>query len=188
MDQMSNYSLLLCYFYQNTFRYKSEYWKDTKEYNLPGGETGFDTQETKLPTYWKTPFSKICLGMKISQENNFIVINKQATSLFSLIADGQYRPTTLGPSKWKALIGSQANLQPNCNKEGFNAWCTDRVAFKSRIGIFGNDEQDCVTCKSRIGFGTGWPSTAQFAYSCGNNYVQNGAVRNVQAIGYILVQ
>ena len=33
-----------------------------------GGKTGFDSQETKLPTYWSTPFSKICLGMKKNVE------------------------------------------------------------------------------------------------------------------------
>ncbi|KAL9953806.1 hypothetical protein ACROYT_G041272 [Oculina patagonica] len=84
--------------------------------NLPGGKTGFDNHEPKLPTYWNTPFSKICLGMKIGQQINFIVINKQAYSLYSLIADGQYRATSLGRSTWKTLIGSKASLQTNCKK------------------------------------------------------------------------
>jgi len=74
---------------KNTFHYNSGYRSDYNEFNVLGGETGFDTQGTKLPTYWKTPFSKICLGMKIGQQINFIVINKQANSLYSLIADGQ---------------------------------------------------------------------------------------------------
>jgi len=81
----------------------------------PGGEIGCDLQETKLPTYWNTSFSKICLGMKIGQQINFIVINKQANSLCSLIADGQHRVTSLGRDMWKTLIGSQASLQLNCN-------------------------------------------------------------------------
>jgi len=71
---------------KNTFHYGSGYWSNKSEYNLPGGETGFDAQETKLPTYWNTSFTKICLGMKIGQQINFIVINKQANSLYSLIA------------------------------------------------------------------------------------------------------
>jgi len=61
----------------------------------PGGEIGFDLQETKLPTYWNTSFSKICLDMKIGQKIKFIVINKQGNSLYSLFADGQYRATSL---------------------------------------------------------------------------------------------
>ena len=48
-------------------------------------------------------------------------LNKKAASLHSLIADGKYRATSLGRNKWKKPIGSQASLQTNCNKEGFNA-------------------------------------------------------------------
>jgi len=34
--------------------------------------------------------------MRIGQQIKLIVINKQANSLYSLIADGQYRATSLG--------------------------------------------------------------------------------------------
>ena len=47
--------------------------------------------------------------MKIDQQLKFIVIQKQADSLYSLIADGQYRKTSLGRDKWKELIGSQGS-------------------------------------------------------------------------------
>ena len=56
--------------------------------------------------------------MKIGQQINFIVINKQADSLYSLIADGRYRATSLGRNTWRSLIGSEASLQSGCNKEG----------------------------------------------------------------------
>lgn len=91
-------------------------WSNNFDFNLPGGKTLFDNHETKLPTYWNSPFSKICLGTKIGQQLNFVVINKQAASLHTLIADGQYRATSLGRNTWKALLGSQASLQPTCNK------------------------------------------------------------------------
>ena len=85
-------------FLQQTFIYDSSFWSNKESYNLPGGQTGFDTQETKLPTYWNTSFNKLCLGMTISaaQYPNFVVINKSADSLYSLIADGQYRNVPLG--------------------------------------------------------------------------------------------
>ena len=126
----------------------------------------FDHHETKLPTYWNTPFSKICLGMKIGQQLNFVVINKHADSLHSLITDGQYRATSLGRNTWKTLIGSQASLQTNCNMEGFNARCHFRSDSKARIGILGNQQDDCDSCNSRIGFGTGgyWDDSN----TCGN--------------------
>ncbi|KAL9954476.1 hypothetical protein ACROYT_G042020 [Oculina patagonica] len=166
---------------KNTFHYKSGYWSDKNEHNVPGGKTGFDTQETKLPTYWNTSFSKICLGMKIGKQLNFIVINKQANSLYSLIADGQYRGTSLGRNTWKSLIGSQASLLPNCNKEGFNVASTDASLGKARIGILGNNENDCIQCDSRIGFGTG--GRHDDSNTSGNEDVYT----HIKAMGYILV-
>jgi len=171
---------------KGTFDYHSNLWWNNESFNLEAGKTGFDLQETKLPTYWSTPFSKICLGMKIGQQNRFIAFNKTASSLYSLIADGKYRSTSLGRDTWKSLIGSQASLQTNCNREGFNVASDDRP--KARIGILGNNENDCYTCDSRIGFGTGgYPDNAT---SCGNsaNGLYTAVAANINATGYILVQ
>ncbi|KAL9953879.1 hypothetical protein ACROYT_G041352 [Oculina patagonica] len=173
---------------KKTFHYDSQLWSNNNTYNLAGGTTGFDSQETKLPTYWNTPFTKICLGMKIGQQINFIVINKQANSLYSLIADAQYRNTSLGRDTWKTLIGSQASMQTNCNKEGFNAMCTVNRASKARIGFLGNNENDCHTCDSRIGFGTGGYNDD--SNTCGNQatHSPDNGNKHIKAMGYILVQ
>ena len=143
-----------------------------------------------MPTYWHTSFSKICLGMMVHNQKNFVVIDKRASSLYSLIADGQYRATSLGRDTWKTLLGSSASLQQNCNKEGLNAMCTwNGMAFsKARIGILGNQGSLCRSCSSRIGFGTGGPPDN--SSTCGNeaiNYPDNGD-RHIKAMGYILVQ
>ena len=126
--------------------------------------------------------------MKINDnQSKFIVINKQANSLYSLIADGQYRNTSLGRDTWKSLIGSKASLQHNCNKEGFNAVGTGRFASKARIGIISNDEDACTSCDSRIGFGTGGHPDDR--NSCGNEVTgapDNGD-QHIKAMGYILV-
>ena len=65
----------------------------------------------KLPSSWNTSFSKICLGIKINNQVNFTEITKSASSLYSLIADGQYRSTSLGRDKWKSVVGPDASLQ-----------------------------------------------------------------------------
>ena len=153
------------------------------DFNLPGGKTGLDTHETKLPTYWNTPFNKICLGMKIGQELKSVVINHQARSLYSLIADGKYRASSLGRNTWKKLIGPRASLQPNCNKEGFNVLCTDSIHSKARIDIVTNEQNDCNTCDSRIEFGTGGYNDD--SNTCGN---QPHRDQHIKAMGYILVQ
>ena len=126
--------------------------------------------------------------MKIGQQINFTVINKQANSLYSLIADGQYRANSLGRNTWKTLIGSQASLQFNCNREGFNAACTGSLFAKARIGILGNDENSCFSCDSRIGFGTGgYPDDSN---TCGNvaGHSPDNGDKSIKAVGYILVQ
>ena len=185
---LSNLNLMFSLSFQKTFHYDSPFWSDRKGYNLAGGTSGFDFQETKLPTYWETPFSKICLGMKIDHQIKFIVINKHANSLYSLIADGQYRATLLGRHTWKKLIGSQASLQHNCNKEGFNAVCTRSNNAKARIGILGNNQNECSSCDSRIGFGTGgYPDDSN---TCGNEALHSpdNGDKHIKAMGYILVQ
>ena len=173
---------------QSTFHDTSGYWSNKTEYNLPGGETGFDSEETKLPTYWNTSFSKICLGMKIGQQINFIVINKQANSLYSLIADGQYRATSLGRNTWKTLVGSQASLQVHCNKEGFNVKSGTGWTSRAIIGFLGNNQPGCSSGESRIGFGTGgYPYNE---VTCGNTAMDSpdNGDKKIIAMCYILVQ
>lgn len=171
---------------QETFRNDSRFWSNKETFNLAGGKTGFDKEETKLPTYWITPFSKICLGMKIDQKDNFVSVDKEACSLYSLIADGQYRATSLGRDTWKSLIGSAGSLQPNCNNEGFNAVRSRYIG--ARIGILGSKQNDCSSPGSRIGFGIGgYPDDSN---TCGYEAIrsQDNGARDIKAMGYILVQ
>lgn len=187
---LSNVNVLFSSWFQKTFHYNSHFWSDRNSYNLAGGKTGFDFQETKLPTYWVTPFSKICLGMKIGHQLKSIVINRQANSLYSLIADGRYRATTLGRNTWKSLIGSQASLQRNCNKEGFNAVGvgSSESHSKPRIGIISNQQNNCKSCDSSIGFGTG--GTGDDNSTSGNEatHEPDNGDTHIKAMGYILVQ
>ena len=174
--------------FQRTFHYDSQFWSNRDAYNFAGAKTGFDSQETKLPTYWNTSFSKICLGTKIDHQLKFIVIHRHANSLFSLIADGKYRATSLGRNTWKSLVGPQASLQLNCNKEGFNAVGDSPSHSKARIGITANEQNDCGSCDSRIGFGTG--GQPDDSNTCGNEatWSPDNGIKHIKAMGYILVQ
>ena len=102
--------------------------------------------------------------------------------MYALIADGKYRATSLGRNTWKTLIGSRASLQTNCNKEGFNTAGSAKSSSKAKIGVLGNNEKDCVTCDSRMGFGTG--GNNDDSNTCGN---VSGKTK-IKAMGYILVQ
>ena len=130
--------------------------------------------------------------MKIGQEKKFIAITKQANSLYSLIADGKYPATSLGRDTWKTLIGSEASLQTNCNKEGFNAVSGESEFFKARIGILSNNEDDCDTCDSMIGFGFGTRGRYDNSNTSGNEAVRyvdaDKGAKHIKAMGYVFVQ
>ena len=126
--------------------------------------------------------------MKIGHQIKFTVINVHANSLYSLIADGHYRATSLGRNTWKTLIGSQASFQRNCNKEGFNAVCSTSSHSRARIGFVGNEGNACDSCDSRIGFGTaGNPDDTN---TCGNaaSATSDNGNRHIKTVGYIIVQ
>ena len=117
-------------------------------------------------------------------------MNRTANSLFSLIADGNYRTSSLGRNTWKTLVGSRASLQSRCSKEGFNAVSGWRSNSKARIGILGNNENDCRSTDSRIGFGTG--GAPDDSNTCGNEadggVSSDNGYKSIKAMGYILVQ
>ena len=106
--------------------------------------------------------------MRIGHQNRFMIINRHANSLYSLIAHGKYRATSLGRYTWRRLIVSDASLQRNCNREGFNARASAGY-YKARIGIIANNENDCSSCNSRIAFGTG--GSNDDSNTCGNEAI-----------------
>ena len=125
--------------------------------------------------------------MRNGHTTRFVVIPRSANSLYALIADGRYRALSLGRYKWKSLIGPQVSLQRNCNKQGFNVLGYYSQSPKARIGIIANNENNCITCDSRIGFGTG--GLPDKSNTCGNEakYSADGE-KHIKAMGYILVQ
>ena len=129
--------------------------------------------------------------MKIpGQPIKFLLVNKQAQSLHALIANGKYRATSLGVNKWKKLIGPQASLQVNRKREGFNTAVGHSGSAKTRIGIIGNDQKNCLTPDSRIGFGGA--GRGDDSNTCRNDALNNASsdngARKIKTMGYILVQ
>ena len=103
-----------------------------------------------------------------------MVIKKQASSLYSLIADGKYRATctSMGHKTWKMLIGPQASLQRNCIKKGFNAigsnnnlakqelvlLITRKMTVPAVISVSGLVQEGSLWTPTRVEM---WPNTAQ---------------------------
>ena len=156
-------------------------------WNVEKGLNGLAGTEAKLASYHNTPFTKLCLGMTWNGVTNWILVNYNATSLYSVIADENYRKTSAGRAEWMSLING-AKLQRKCNKEGFNIKFNVRN-LKLRIGITGNNEDNCDSCDSAIGFGTEIKDAHNRRFlwklSSGNMHVN---VHSLKTFGYIFVQ
>ena len=73
--------------------------------------------------------------------------------MFDLISPDMYVNTNIGRDAWKGLIAG-GSLQNNCNLEGFNVRPVNNNGNHSvRIGIVGNEQNNCDSPDSRIGIG-----------------------------------
>ena len=140
--------------------------------------------EAKLASYHNTPFTKLCLGMTRNDVTNWILVNYTATSLQSVIADGNSRETIVGRAEWISLINN-ATLQSICNMEGFNVQCYSHKR-ELRIGILGDDHDKCKFCNTAIGFGI---QMRDRKWSSGNIYFRDRKPMVAKlTFGYIFVQ
>ena len=151
-------------------------------------------KQTKLASYRHTPFEKICLGMKVNGVTKWIVIDHQANSLFDVIADGTKTTTAVGKDTWKLLIAG-SSLQNNCNDEGFNLKCQTKGNKRIRLGLVANNENNCNSCDSYIGFGASSSFTSEVkpVPTCGNIAVWKQDSHydedtHLPAFGYMFVQ
>ena len=128
--------------------------------------------------------------MKVNDVTKWTVINHQASSLFN-IADGVFENTKLGNNTWLSLMGG-SRLQENCNKEGYNINIPGHGSsyLKARIGIIANNQNDCETCNSCIGFGTSIDGCHGEIKTTRGNIAICGRLddKNTSAFGHIFVQ
>ena len=133
--------------------------------------------------------------MKADNITNWIKLDYEASSLYSVMADGTFRATSAGRSAWKTLING-SSLQLNCNKEGFNIKELNNVQISARLGLIANNEYNCLSSDSWIGYGVSYTTTCILGFvsstSCGNEAncltsADNGD-KTIAAFGYFLVQ
>ena len=146
-----------------------------------------------MPTYWSTAFNNICLGMKLGDTTNWIKLNYTAESLHSVIADGVYKPTSVGRKTWKSLLHN-SSLQRKCDLEGFNSHANVTTVPNPavvRIGIIADNADNCVSCNSRLGVGGGGDRLGQEVNPCGNEaayWKRENKEKHLKAFCYILLQ
>ncbi len=131
---------------RTTFLYSSALWTDTNLLNVASANMSLN--EAKLRGFIAMPFTEMRLCM-LDGSLRCIVVPFTGTSLRDVFASGR-RPTNVGRNAWRSLVASPS-LQPFCNAEGFNV---DGSPYgRVRLGILTNQENDCATVDSRLGFG-----------------------------------
>lgn len=169
-----------------TWAYHSALWtSDDAALNTDSLE--MDTTEARLEAFSRLPVSSLLLGMSALDGSNphwmELALPRTFPSLQAAFASGADISTNAGRSPWLSLANITSDyLQPNCNAEGCNvrppsicaalgvSGTLDGYCSVVRVGLLGNNEGDCLTPDSFIGFGgyTYW--TAQSAspfYTCG---------------------
>jgi hypothetical protein len=166
------------------FLYTSALWTNTTLVN----ETSTDLSQNsaKFRGFFTLPFTAMRLGM-VDGATRYITVAASGTSLRDVLSGG-YRATAAGRNAWRSLVANPS-LQPNCNREGFNVDGGDYQ--RVRIGIIANQENDCNSPDSRIGFGgqnnlcgAGGDNAVGNVASCA---AENGD-RNSYLFGYIFVR
>ena len=139
---------------KTTFLYDAALWTNTATFqpNFPD----LDRNEAKLQSFMSVAFTDVLIGLEqpIGNMGPLVLKTQKLTvakaSLAAMFMGNVYTATNIGRAAWKALIAG-SSLQANCNREGFNS--NPAGSARTRIGIVGNQENDCNSPDSYIGIG-----------------------------------
>jgi hypothetical protein len=166
-----------------TFDYDAQLWQDTAVYQPDYPD--LDKNEAKLASFSTVSFTEVRLGMQEGANRRWITAPVAGSSLAALLNAGDYTPTDV-TGAWETLVGAPS-LQPFCRREGFNVIADFFGAPRVRIGILGNNEFDCNTPDSLIGFGV----DQDHGHPSGNFWLAFGKkdeLRDTRTFGYVMVR
>lgn len=174
-------------------------WASSESYNAEKGLESVTSEEAKYPAFYNVSLKSVCLGMtlpgnetrwlRIDASNHTSLSNK--TYLNNIFETGDPYLIAKSRAAWKNLVPG-SSLQLSCNREGFNVR-GDGNELKLRLGIVANQEGNCLTPESFIGFGSNMVSLCNpevQPISSGNFaacFSDNGK-RSVPVFGYILIK
>ncbi len=161
-------------------------WTDAAPFNV--ADFMLNDKQAKLASFSTLSFKELRVGMRKDGQTNWLVIKASApvANLLSLFVGDKPLSTGQGVFAWESLLEG-ASLQSNCLQEGIN-----QVAggAKVRLGIFGNNENDCSSVDSWLGLGgtdncgsKGTPTSGNIA--C---YGPDHGETSVAVMGYLMVR
>ena len=138
----------------STWWYGSSYW--TSANTLNPSSLAFDQTEAKLNSFNIFPVHSLRVGTSYfgsSAVNNWLTIPlSQTFSSTTTLMNSGARSTSIGRGSWNTLAPGLGGGEPNCNVEGINVNDPTGVGY-TRIGLFGNNENDCNSDDMTMGFG-----------------------------------
>eukprot|EP00795_Rhopilema_esculentum_P002696 gene2696-907_t len=174
---------------KSTFSGDSILWSTMDLYNAEDGLKSFSGIEAKFPAFNHVNFTAMCIGMRSTGSTKWLKIPLTSTSLLHLFSSAEYYPTNIGRQTWKSLM-PDSSLQLGCTREGLNVKDGNNL-LKARIGIIGNNEEDCLTPDSFLGLGAPYYAFASLQTIYSGNYayfIPDNGLKAVPAFGYILVK
>ena len=127
--------------------YASPFWNEiTPTTALPWPATA---TTARMAGFGTVPFSEVRVGFVVNNVARYLHLPAKAASLHALLT-GPAVKTSASAVAWEALL-PQGSLQSHCQLQGFHVAAPNGV--KARIGIFGNNENDCNTVDSWLGLG-----------------------------------
>jgi hypothetical protein len=179
------------------FTYGSALWTDATTLNA--GSVDLTQTEAKFPSFAQIVASSVLLEMVDVQASatnppvNRQVITLSSPSTLLGLVSGPYTPTALGRGAWTALANN-ATLELNCNFEGFNAVFNAPYA-RARIGLLANQQNNCNTPDSAIGFGVDvgpknscYPAEVSYAAGVAGGGSCSPSGPNKGVFGYVFVR
>ena len=145
--------------------YQSPRWTDNMVFNA--NMPALDHTSAKLATWNLVPFTEVLVGMEspITMMNpptlKYLKLGLMANSLFALFSPGTYVASMGTKAGWQGLVPMNS-IQANCNQEGVNNAPAGNMNGRVRLGILGNNQNDCMSPDSAIGLGFG-------NFACMNN-------------------
>lgn len=132
------------------FSYDNNVWTTANTVNPTAPE---GSSKYKGEAFNRLPGTEVMIDMGGS--NKLVATTTHFSNLQQKFSSNIYSPTLVGKNKWLGLL-SGSNLQPNCNKEGFNIRSPHydhRIETDIRVGIIANQENHCKSSDSRLGMG-----------------------------------
>jgi len=111
-----------------------------------------EIEEAKFEAFNSMKFKSICFGLEYNKIKRWLHLHVRGTSLLDIFRRNRYISTNLGKTSWRSLV-PDSSMQTHCNREGINVSYGGGQNIVIRIGITGNNENDCRSQDSSIGAG-----------------------------------